>query len=304
MQSVPTSFARNLPTTTRMETLRYGSDPSAPPVISIIVPTLDRARGGILDELLDDLHDQVMTSFEVILVIGDRRQGRAINRGVDAAQSDLIATMDDDTKIGTPHLLQNLVDVLRAHDDVGIVGASTVVPPECSWFQRTASEQIPRRLFPVVQEITDSDMVQHPCLAMRRDVFLEIGGEDEELIRGLDPSLRHRAKAAGYRVVIAPHTYICHMLPEGFRDVIRMYYRNGRGSAFAQRHYPERIYNLSDGFQNNQFPEKVAFPVRVASYPRRMLGSLLRLRWIKFAVEVAYTVGFMREYVRPTPARG
>ena len=278
----------------RLDRIEYG-DELRPPAVTIIIPTLDGERRGLLDRLLRDLKDQTLLSFEVILVVGDRRQGRAINRGVAAARAPIIVTMDDDTIVGTSSLLANLVAVLEEHPDVGLVGASTLVPPGASWFQRVASRQIPRRLFPIVGRITDSDMVQHPCLAMRRSLFLEVGGEDEELVRGLDPLLRYKVRRAGHRVVIAPHSHISHPLPDGLISVLRMYFRNGRGSAFAQKNYPERIYNLTGGFRENRFPDRVSFARRVLRYPARLLMSLVTLRWIRLFVEIAYLIGYARE---------
>ena len=281
-----------------IERIQYGADTT--PGLSIVIPTLDRQRRGLLEKLLADLHEQTVKNFEVLLVVGDRRQGRAINRGAAAAGSRILVTMDDDTHIGTPRLLENLVATLDQHADVGMVGASTVLPPDAGWFQRVASRQIPRRLFPVVERVTDSDMVQHPCLAMRREQFFAIGGEDEELIRGLDPVLRHRVRAAGLRVVIAPHTCISHPLPDSYRAVVRMYFRNGRGSAFAQRHYPERVLQLTDGFRENRFREKVGLPLRMARYPLRLLRSVLTGQWVRLSVEISYVAGYLREWWRGT----
>lgn len=285
--------------TSHLERHEYG-ELTRVPSVSIIVPTRDRHRRGLLDQLLRDLREQSFERFEVLLVIGDSRQGRAINRGVDEARGEFIVTMDDDTKIGTPKLLENLVATLRRNPDVGMVGASTVLPPGCGRFQKIASEQIPRRLFPIVSELTDSDMVQHPCLALRKSLFVEIGGEDEELIRGLDPILRYKVRQAGYRVAIAPHTYISHLLPDTLWSVVRMYFRNGKGSAFAQRHFPQRVLALSDGHQRNQFPPRVPFLRRVLSYPVRIGLAAVRWRWIRVATELSYSLGFVREFTSPS----
>ncbi|MEE8143734.1 MAG: glycosyltransferase [Planctomycetota bacterium] len=278
----------------RLERIEYG-DPTVQPEVTVVIPTLDGRRRGLLRKLLKDLGDQTLRRLEVLLILGDRRQGRAINRGVSEARAEIVVTMDDDTVIGTPRLLENLVQILERHPGIGMVGASTVIPQDADWFQRAASRQIPRRLFPVVESITDSDMVQHPCLGMRKELFVELGGEDEELIRGLDPLLRFKVRQAGYRVVIAPHTYISHPLPNTYWEVLRMYYRNGRGSAFAQRHYPRRIYNLADGFRRNRFPARLAFPLRIARYPLRMLRSVLTGCWIRLSVEICYGAGYVYE---------
>lgn len=282
-------------------------DPAAPPRISIIIPTRDGERRGLLGALLSDLSRQSIGDFEVLLVIGDPRQGRAINRGVAAARAGVIATMDDDTVIGHDDLLERLLDALAADPSIGIVGASTVTPPGSSRFQRAACRQIPRRSFPVQDAVTDSDMVQHPCLAMRRDRFLEIGGEDEDLIRGLDPLLRHKVRRMGWRVVVAPHCWVGHPLPEGLASVLRMYFRNGRGSAFAQRNHPDRIVQLDAGFRGDRFEAERSFPRRALRHPLRLAGALARGHWIGAAAQLAYVAGYAREWFageRPEPSLG
>ncbi len=267
------------------------------PRLSIIIPTRDGRRRGLLGSLLSDLQLQTLGSFEVLLVIGDRRQGRAINRGVSLAQADVIATMDDDTVLGPADLLQRLLDTLASDPQIGMVGASTVVPRGASRFQHAACRQIPRRFFPIQSEVVDSDMVQHPCLVMRRDRFLEIGGEDEELIRGLDPLLRWKVRERGWRVVIAPGCWVGHPLPEGFGKVVRMYYRNGRGSAFAQRHYPDRVYQLDGGDRGDRFAAKCPLWIRAIRHPGRLVSQTIRGHFIGAAAQLAYLAGFSREWV-------
>ena len=76
-----------------------------------------------------------------------------------------------------------------------------------------------------------------------------------------------------------------------------MYYRNGQGSAFGQRHFPDRIYNLTDGFRHNRFPARIPWAVRVVRYPGRMLHSLVTGRWVRLSVQAAYFCGYLQEYL-------
>jgi glycosyltransferase involved in cell wall biosynthesis len=265
------------------------------PRITIVIPSLDGDRDGRLGALLASLRHQTFQSFEVRLMLLDPRQGRAINRAVRAGRGDIILTLDDDSQLGHPQILENLVKLLDSDPTIGIAGASTIPAPDSSPFQKDACRQIPRRYFPVVEHVVDSDMVQHPCLAMRKAVFEEVGGEDEGLIRGLDPLLRHRVREAGYRVVIAPYTWVSHPLPESIRKISRMYFRNGRGSAFASRHFPEKIYELSDGSPKSFVPQRPLL-YRAARYPIRMLRSALTLKWIRAVAELSYLAGYLLEY--------
>ncbi len=278
-------------------------DPSVPPRVSIIIPALDRTRDEMLAALQRQLECQRFRDFEVLLIRGENRQGRAINRGAAAARGEILVTLDDDTQMGNDDVLGTLVDVLDRHSDVGMVGAATEVPPDASWFVRRAHREIPRRLFPTVDRVTDSDMVQHPCLAIRKELFHRIGGEDEELVRGLDPILREKVRRAGYRVVMAPGAWIYHLLPPTLAAVLRMYWRNGAGSAFAQARWPERILELGSGFEGDDFVRTRPFPYRVGRRLLRLAGSFLTGRWIEGSTSLAYTLGFVAETLRSRRGR-
>jgi GT2 family glycosyltransferase len=273
------------------------------PRVTIVIPSLDGSRGGKLDSLLRSLRRQSYQDFEVRLMLLDPRQGRAINRAVRAARGEIVVILDDDTGLGHGRVIENLIAALDADPGIGIAGGSTVPDPSSSEFQKSACRQIPRRYFPVVDRVVDSDMAQHPCLAIRKDLFLQVGGEDEELVRGLDPLLRHRVRQAGYRVVIVPDTWVSHPLPEGLGRIFRMYFRNGRGSAYAARHFPDRIYELSDGSPGLEFAARRPIAYRAFRYPARMLASILRRRWIKLVAEAGYLTGYVTEIVSGSRAR-
>ncbi|TET33808.1 MAG: glycosyltransferase [Planctomycetota bacterium] len=279
-----------------------------PPRVSIIIPSFDGYRGGLLPKLLEDLKKQTFSDYEVIVQKGYHRQGRAINDGVKKARGEIVMTMDDDTVPGNRDLVERIVAAVDSDPKIGLAGASCLPPRDASEFQREASRQIPRRFFPVVKKTIDSDMVQHPCLAARKEVFLEVGGEDEELIRGLDPLLRHRMRKAGYRVVIVAGTWVSHPMPDSFPKVLKMYFRNGRGSAFARRHYPERIYELGSGFEGDDFAPKKSFASRVFRRVWSFARSVVDLEIYRTGTDIAYALGFLYEtvFVRsgPDPGKG
>jgi hypothetical protein len=49
------------------------------PTASILIPTVDADRGGCLPRLLSQVEQLTYKPRELLLVLGDRRQGRAIN---------------------------------------------------------------------------------------------------------------------------------------------------------------------------------------------------------------------------------
>ncbi len=179
------------------------------PKVSIIIPSLYfNERNENIKNLIQIIENQTFKDIEVIFVIGDNRQGRAINRGARKAKGEILVIMDDDTMLGDNKVIENLYDALIKHPDYGLVGAACEIPFQANVFLKNALKQIPRRYFPTQKKDRESDMVQHPCLAIRKDLFFQIGGEDEDLIRGLDPILRYKVKISGYKVIIVKNTWI------------------------------------------------------------------------------------------------
>lgn len=267
---------------------------------SLIIPVLNMEENPYLDTILNSLSEQSVLPSAVHLVVGDQRQGRAINYGVKQTDTKYIATVDDDTQIDDTELFAKLIKAMETDDSIGMGGASCIIPESASQFQRKSMIQIPRRFFPVQKDNMDSDMVQHPCLIMPRKLFLDIGGEDEELIRGLDPVLRKKVRDAGKRVTIIADTWIYHLIPDGFWKVIKMYYRNGRGSGYASKNFPDKVLELSDGYDKGDFVEKRSFFFRLWRRFLSLLVGILTFKFIKVASDIAYLCGVFKEKCIPS----
>ncbi|MDX8398389.1 MAG: glycosyltransferase, partial [Mariprofundaceae bacterium] len=56
------------------------------PLLSVIIPTADADRGGYFAKLMESLTLQDMQDFELIVIKGDKRQGRGINIAIAKAQ--------------------------------------------------------------------------------------------------------------------------------------------------------------------------------------------------------------------------
>jgi GT2 family glycosyltransferase len=268
------------------------------PELTLIIPCRSRESAPLLAPLIDQLERQTFSDFDVYVIQGDRRQGRAINNGVRKAQSPWIMTMDDDTVVDDDRLLDKSLTAMKGDSTIGMGGAATAIPKDAGFFERAAYRQIKRRWFPTQEQTVDSDMVQHPCLCMPRELFLDIGGEDEDLIRGLDPILRKKVRDAGKRVAIIADTWIYHALPWGPIRLFRNYFRNGRGSAFARRHHPDRIIELTEGYEGaDGFVPRRSFPFRILRRLGTLLGSLITLKWFRLWADLAYSTGYFFESI-------
>lgn len=260
------------------------------PRVSVIIPTADGKRHGYLDVLLEQLAGQSFQDFEVVVVEGDSRQGRGINLGAELARGEYLLTFDDDSRLGTPLVIETLVAAMDADRSIGMAGVENRVPRDASWFVRRLMAEVPRRSSPPVKEIVDSDMAEHPCLMMRKSAFYEVGGEHEIIPRGLDPYLRAVFREAGYRVVVAPGVWIHHLPPPTFALALRQFYRNGRMSALVSHQFPELALDNALGHGGEQ-PRAQPRWLRGLRHGARMAGALLSLRWVYLATSMAYGVG-------------
>ena len=264
----------------------------APSKVSVIVPSLDGNRGGCVPRLLESVRMQTSQDFEVHLIKGVTPQGKAINQGAAQARGDILVILDDDTRLADETVFQKLVDALEADPSIGMAGASIVVPPDATRFQRRAAAQFPRFNTPVVDRITDSDLACHGCCAIRAAVFAEVGREREDIVRGLDPDLRARLRQAGYRVVLAPHARVYHPLPDGWKRLARTFFRNGCGSAYARKFHPDMVYETHEELDARDFRPKTSLAYRAARFPLRLLQALSEGKFIRFAAYCAYAAGY------------
>lgn len=266
-----------------------------PPLVSIAIPTADGAREGYLPSLLRQLETQTFQDFEIIVVEGDNRQGRAINTAADEARGTWLVTFDDDTRLGGDDVLQRLVDGVRGQADVGMAGGENRVPDDASWLVRRLMAEMPRRSTPPVHAMTDSDLAEHPCLIMPRDLFQTVGGENELIPRGLDPYLRNAFREAGYRVVILPGVIYHHLPPKQLSTVVRQFFRNGAQSRYCSRKFPQWV--IETPASHGEFKARRPLAFRVARGVWNVVWSLVTLRWVRLVCSVSYAAGWLWEDV-------
>lgn len=268
------------------------SGENSAPCVSIIIPSRDGHRDGAVPRLLDSIAAQDFRGHETILITGVFPQGKAINQGAARARGRYLVIMDDDAWFGAPEALGALVAAAEAVPDIGMAGASILPPPDATPFQRRAARQFPRFETPLVETITDSDLACHGCCLIPRDRFHAAGGEREDIVRGLDPDLRMRLRAAGWRVVLAPGAVIHHPLPDGLRPLLRLFFRNGAGAAYAWKHRPETVYETHERLHAGGFVPRRGFAYRALRFPLRLLRALVLGQWLRFAGYAAYAAGY------------
>jgi hypothetical protein len=199
--------------------------------ISIIIPSRDGIRGGNVGRLLRQIEEQTLADgYELLLVIGEHPNGHARNVGARAARGCILVFIDDDAVLCGPHVLSRLVECVRI-PEVGMAGASTLVPERSNLLQRWLARELPTASYPMVETATDTrDGATHLCCAFRRTVWDQLGGENDLLLSGTDVDMRERVRRAGYRVVLAPRCAAFHPLPPTLGSYLRSQYNYGLGA--------------------------------------------------------------------------
>lgn len=259
--------------------------------LSVVIPTVDAQRSGYFPQLLRQIAAQRIQEYELIVVRGDPRQGRAINVGASLAQGRCLLILDDDTALPDPDTFGKLVAVMDVHPVIGIAGGTNAVPAEATPFVRRAMREIPRRSWAPVHEITDSDLAEHPCMIMRTAEFKAVGGENELIPRGLDPYLRQTFRNAGKRVVVVPGVIYHHLPPDSWRKLLGQFYRNGRQAAYVNRRYPDWVLETPRG--HGDFALRLPFQRRAMRYVGNLTKSLVTGRWIWLLCQLWYAAGFV-----------
>jgi len=219
------------------------------PSISAIIPTLSDAA----PELLAGLRAQTRPPDEIEVVRGVRPNGRARNAGIARTHGDILVLIDDDARPGHPELVANLIAPLLADETIGATGASRLIPPDSSRFQRWTAREVARIEHPVVHTLLETNPgpengyyceITTTCCALRRCVLDAAGGFDEELIQGVDTEFFVRLRRAGYRLVLVPDTWVYHPAPATLRALLRKHFRYGRGHAQEVARDPSRAHGL------------------------------------------------------------
>ena len=214
---------------------------SPPPKVSIIVPT----RSGDPRCLPFVRRAARAHRIEILVAQGDW-PSRQRNAAAAEAHGVYLYFLDDDSAVG-PDAIDRIVNFFATHRDAAAVGGPSL-PTFGSWWQTLLGELFAHPLGTYsVRHRYASKGASGPCgdeglilanLAVRRDVFLAVGGFDERLYPNEENALLERLKGGGHTLhrdpgmtVRRPHRQSCGALVEQM-------FRYGRGRGRQTRHQP------------------------------------------------------------------
>src|SRR4051794_15192174 len=231
-----------------MPTTRVMSVPAKAPSLSIVIvtlgkrevterclETLDEAFGDrlgrdvelvLVDNGSPDDTPELLRSWEdratVILLDENRNYAGGNNVGARAATGDVLVLLNNDTEV-----FPGVLDALAAQaldPGVAIAGCRLLYPDRtiqhggCAWWRAPDGVVRPFHLFrheagdlPAACATFDCDFVTAACIAVRREMFFELGGFDQSYVNGWeDVDLCVRARLTGQRVVYRGDIAVIH----------------------------------------------------------------------------------------------
>ncbi len=213
------------------------------PLVSVIIPTYNSKR--TIRQCLESIKNQTYPNIEVIVVDGgssDRtmdiamsfgakviisdipNRSRQINTGVKKSQGKYVYRLDSDVVID-PKLIEECV---RKCEEEGCDAISTYWGPDPSisfWAKVRKLEK----------DCYKYDILRNAANFYRKDVFLEIGGYDENLVAGEDYDIQNRLLKKGYKHCFAESEGIHLGEPVSIIEIAKKNYKYGKTTIFFLR---------------------------------------------------------------------
>jgi len=243
---------------------------------SIIIPVFNKLK--YTKKCIDSLYkSSSLRSFELIVVDNNSSDGtreflasrqdnitiitntnnqgfaKACNQGARAAIGQYVIFLNNDTEV-QPGWLDEFVKCCRQNHRIGAVGAKLLYADNTIQHAGVAIKNSPHPIFPYhihrgkqadspeVNKVLEYQAVTGACMLVRRKVFEQIGGFDEEFLNGYeDIDLCFRIGEAGYNVVYCPTSVVYH-------------YESVSSGRFA--HANHNIKRLHQKWQNKIVPDE------------------------------------------------
>jgi len=226
-------------------TLRVNYNLTSKPKVSILIPTRNNYK--ILKRCIESIEKKTTYSNKEIIIIDNNSDNLQVktyydslshkiinfngnfnfskmnNLAVKHSSGDLLLFLNDDTKVLDSNWLEELVSICL-QDDVGAVGPKLIFSDDTIQhagmvFLKTGSgfhpgmrlEKNTNSYHNIVNVMHDYSAVTGACLLVKKNIFNDIGGFDNQFdVYYGDSDLCLKIIDAGYRVVYTPFTELLH----------------------------------------------------------------------------------------------
>lgn len=203
---------------------------------SIIIPVKHGGYVAALDAIRRLQADA--DSYELLIAEGSA-PSRQRNLAAFSARGDILYFLDDDS-LPNPENLQLCSDIM--HDaKVAVAGGPSLTPSSDSWLQQlfgyalcsilgSGAVRNRYRMAGSIRETTERELIL--CnLAIRRSVFMELGGFNERLYPNEENELLDRIRSAGFKLVHIPAMAVFRSQRASLKAFVRQMFAYGRGRA-------------------------------------------------------------------------
>lgn len=268
------------------------------PQITVVIP--HRAEEPV-SATVEALAGHNSASFEVLTVSGNQPSFQR-NRAVEQARGDYVYFLDNDS-IPEPGNLDRIVSFFAEHPQAAVLGGPSLTPATDSAGQRgrgrvlgsfwgTVFMRARYRAVGRLRRTTDRELIL--CnMALRREVFEQVGAFNEKLYPNEENELMDRIRAAGYDLYYDPDLGVYRSQRTDTRAFVRQMTGYGRG----------RAEQLRTAFQAANLPLFVfmAWPVYLMLLPAACaVAGLIPL--LPPAAYLAGCFGFALPSLREGPA--
>ncbi|MBW2624543.1 MAG: glycosyltransferase [Deltaproteobacteria bacterium] len=166
----------------------------------------------------------------------------AMNKGIKAAQGEILAFIDADMTVGPAWLSRGVADIMDKEADY--VGCRV----------RIYIDQDSTSAWAIYNQRTGFQMKAYMekggysgagCLFVRKSVFNELGLYDSRFKSAGDLEFGNRVRDAGFKMLYNHHNVMLHPARKNMYELIKKTVRDSRGHIDLRRYYPERYGEVS-----------------------------------------------------------
>ena len=251
-----------------------------------------------ITDLLDDINKQ-KTNFkiEVFDIAGITPAAKARNNGAARAKSEILVFLDDDVRLGDDNTFSNLVKPLIEDENVGMCGASHLIPKDANGFQKKCAQQISHMQDKIMDNAQEVGVVGAACCAIKKDLFLAEGGFNAGMIRGEDQELCFRLQKKGLKIIRSAKAWIYHPPSVNLKEFIRAVFIKAKGVACIDALYPH--LNIDTDPQGTIHPlKKRSIGYRLKRYSTRLIKAIFTLKLILVLDRMVYFFGYFWGFLK------